>query len=121
MKKQIIAAVALLVSTNVAFAADQCTKGEIAKLAALGGGVGLTVGAVVGIAAVATTPVAAAGAPLAGTYFTVGAGKAVFGSFAAKSLIPAVTFTGVSGGALGYLVHHGLITQQCKESLMSSE
>lgn len=97
------------------FAHAECTKADYTKIALLGTGV-VVGSAAVGVAVAATAPVAGTTA-VAGSYFTVGAGSAAFGSWVSASVVPMAVTTASLGAIGASLVSVGYITEGCGKQL----
>lgn len=120
MKKYLFA-VALIVMCNPVNASildvKDCSGEDQAKIAgiiATGIGVTAITGALVGAAAAAISSVGAVGGPMAIMYFP---GKAAFGAWITKSVIPMSAGMGVASGIVGGIVATGLVSKTCEELL----
>jgi hypothetical protein len=95
--------------SNSAYA--QCTKNDYLNLTAFVGG-SVIVGAGLGAAAAAIMPVAGTTA-LAGSFFTVGAGKAALGAWTTATVIPMSVTIGTALGLGSSVIAMDIISKEC--------
>jgi hypothetical protein len=89
----------------------QCTKNDYLNLTAFVGG-SVIVGAGVGVAVAATMPVAGTTA-LAGSFFTVGAGKAALGTWVTTTVVPMAAAPSVMLGLVSSVIAIDIVSKEC--------